>query len=74
VNGYALDCGDADALAARLAELLLAPDDARAMGRAGAKRSEEATLPHGRRALERVFDDVLAGAERSGAAEGEAHA
>jgi glycosyltransferase involved in cell wall biosynthesis len=74
VTGYALDCGDADALAARLASLLLAPDEARAMGRAGAKRSEEATLPHGRRALERVFDDVLAGVESAEPAEGKAHA
>jgi glycosyltransferase involved in cell wall biosynthesis len=58
-NGLALDCGDGEALAAALASLLRDPDRARAMGRAGAKSAEIATLPAGARALERLFDAVL---------------
>ncbi|MFA5860811.1 MAG: glycosyltransferase family 4 protein [Candidatus Thermoplasmatota archaeon] len=69
-DGLTLDCGDTEALAAALVVLLRDPDGARAMGRAGERTAAQATLPSGRLALERVFEEVLA----SGTAEVRTHA
>jgi glycosyltransferase involved in cell wall biosynthesis len=58
-NGFAIDCADPALLAATLAGLLKDPDAARRIGAAGRKASEEATLPSGRAALERVIGSVV---------------
>lgn len=58
-NGRVVDCGDPAVLADVLLELLRDADQAREMGSAGLATSELASLPAGRRSLERVFSDVL---------------
>jgi glycosyltransferase involved in cell wall biosynthesis len=58
VNGEVVDCARSGALAEALGRMLAGPDEARRMGRAGRDASEAATLPVGRRALERVFQEL----------------
>lgn len=58
-NGRVIDCSNHEALAEATLETLLRPEHARAMGQAGRHASRNATLPQGRRALERVFAAVL---------------
>lgn len=59
VNGQGVDCGDGDALGDALLRMMRDPDAARRMGREGRKTSEASTMQVGRRALERIFSDLL---------------
>lgn len=59
VNGAVVDCSDTDALAESISRILKDPHAGRRMGREGRAASEAATMPVGRRALERVFQDLL---------------
>lgn len=59
VSGRVVDCADPGALAAALVGILRAPDLAVSMGEAGRERSDEATLPAGRRALGAIVDRLL---------------
>ena len=65
VNGASVDCGAPEALADALQRLLDDPDAAKRMGRAGRDASEAATMEVGRRALERVFAEILEGRARA---------